>query len=262
MDFRPWFSTDSQILESLSTATLKDPEPPKDINPSELFGEYGSFDISRMPPRMFLQITEARQAIRDEIRGLLRKDKSGIPVGEVITSDNQDFSRLEKLHTTMACKVKLQKGFNARLCLRGDQQSLINSGFASAPTASRDFLRWVVILGVGSKDFKIGMADVSQAFLRSSYLRKTERVIAMVPPYVKFSTGSNDDVTWKGFVSVNHSAEVFEGGNRKKCHKGTIEDGKTYGIKLFRPLYGSRDAPLRWFFDYKSNPKNIGICSV
>ena len=247
VDFRPWFSTDSQILESLLTATLNDPEPPKDINPSELFDEYGSFDISRMPHRVFLQITEAMQAIRDEIRGLLREEKSGIPVGEVITSDHQDFSRLEKLHATMVCKVKLQKGFKARLCLRGDQQSLVNSGFASAPTAPRDFSRWVVILGVNNKDFKIGMVDVSQAFLQSSYLRKTERAIATVPPYVKISTGSNAGVTWKGFVAVNHSAEMFEGENHNRCHKGTIDDGEVYGVKLLMPLYGSRDAPLRWF---------------
>ena len=112
---------------------------------------------------------------------LLRKDKSGIPVGEVITAEHYDFSRLEKLHTTMVCKAKPQKGYKARLCLRGDQQSLINSGFVSAPTESRDFLRWVIILGVNNPDFRMGLVDISQAFLQSSYLHKTERVIAIVP---------------------------------------------------------------------------------
>ena len=64
---------------------------------------------------------------------------------------------------------------------------------------------------------------------------------------MKFGEGSNDGESWKGYVAVNHSADIFEDENKKKFHKGNIDNGKTYGIKLYRPLYGSRDAPLRWF---------------
>ena len=178
-------SNQQQLIDVLNVTQCK-PIPPIEINPSELSDEYGSFGISRIPPMICLEIDGARQSIRDGIRGLLKNDKHGIPAGEVITSDRADFARLEKLHTTIVRKAKLQKGYKARLCLRGDQQSLINSGFVSPPTASRGFLRWVVILKVNNSDFDMGLVDISQAFLQSSYLHKSERVIAIVPPYVKF----------------------------------------------------------------------------
>ena len=54
-----------------------------EINTSELFGEYGSFDIGRIPPRVFLQIPAAMQSVRDEIDGLLKRDVNGIPVGKL-----------------------------------------------------------------------------------------------------------------------------------------------------------------------------------
>ena len=109
MDFRHWPLSEAQNTECLLNATLTNPTVSNAINPSDLFDEYGSFGLSRMPPEVFLQISDARQAIRDEIRGLLRKGKSGIPAGEVITSDHPDFSQLEKLHTTMVCKLKFKK---------------------------------------------------------------------------------------------------------------------------------------------------------
>ena len=100
--------------------------------------------------------------------------------------------------------------------MRGDQQSLINSGFASAPKDSRDFLRLVVILGVNNSDFRMGMVGISQAFLQSSYIHQTERVIAIAPPYIRFGEGANDDVSWRGFVAINHSADNFEDEQGKK----------------------------------------------
>ena len=82
-----------------------------EINTSELFGEYGSFDIGRTPPRIFPQIPAERQSVRDEIDGLLKRDANGIPVGEIIDPKHPDFSRLEKVHTTIVCKIKLHQKY-------------------------------------------------------------------------------------------------------------------------------------------------------
>ena len=156
------------------------------------------------------------------------------------------------MHALKSCTLPLYaksscKKDTNRLCLRGDQQSLINSGFVSAQTAPREFLRWVVILKVNNNDFDMGLIDICQAFLQSSYLRKSERVIARVPPYVKFHQGLNDENSRNGFAATGHLAEVFEDESKKTCRANQIDTENSYGIKLYRPIYGSRDAHLRWF---------------
>ena len=152
------------------------------------------------------------------------------------------------MHTTVARKIKLQKKYKSRLCLRGDQQSLINSGYASAPTASRDFLRWIIILTVNNADFKFGMVDISRAFLQSSYLRQNDRSIALIPPYVRLNAGVNTQSCCAGMVATSHRVVEFEDQKLQITPpKQRIERKVRYGIKLYRALYGSRDAPLRWF---------------
>ena len=118
----------------------------------------------------------------------------------------------------------------------------------SGPTASRDFLRWVIILTVNNLNFQLRMADISQSFLQSSYLHQNGRVIAIVPPYVKFNAGGNGHSRWAGMVATSHRAVEFE--DRKlqiAPAMQRVERNAQYGIKRYHPLYGSRDAPLRWF---------------
>ena len=236
------------VSESDNSEKKQNNDPIPDINTSELFDDYGSFDISRIPPRIFLQIPAARQSVREEIDGLSKQDAQGIPVGEIIDSNHSDFPRLQKVHTTVVCKIKLQQKYKSMLRLRGDQQSLIHSGYVSAPTASRDFLRWITILTVNNLDFRLGMVDISQAFLQSSYIRKNDRVIALIPPYMKFIAGANGRPCWNGMVSTSHKIVEFEDQKLRITAAGELKGARIqYGVKLYRPLYGSRDAPLRWF---------------
>ena len=86
---------DTTIMETLVAATNVPGSTCSSINPSSLYYDYGPFDISRIPHRVFLRISEARQELRDEVLGLLKKDANGIPVGEVTSSLQPDFNTLE-----------------------------------------------------------------------------------------------------------------------------------------------------------------------
>ena len=61
-------------METMVKAPNKVLATVSEINPSALYDEYGPFGISRIPPRVFLQIPEARQEVRDEAHGLLQED--------------------------------------------------------------------------------------------------------------------------------------------------------------------------------------------
>ena len=77
-----WYTDNASAMETLVAAPHISPSHVSEINPSALYDEYGPFDISRAPPRIFLQIPEAKQAVRDEVRGLLQNDTKGIPAGK------------------------------------------------------------------------------------------------------------------------------------------------------------------------------------
>ena len=71
---------------------------------------------------------------------------------------------------------------------------------------------------VNNADFRIGLVDISQAFLQSSYLRKSERIIAILPPYIRVDqTKSDNERVDKGrvLVATTHKASTFGDDNRK-----------------------------------------------
>ena len=218
-------------------------------SPNELFDEFGTFDLSRIPPRIYLQIPASRQAIREELNGLLQLDSAGIPIGRLCISSSPECVSLPKLQTTIVCKMKTNGSFKARICLRGDQQSLLSASFVSAPTASRDFLRWVIIFFVNQKENRLGMIDISKAFAQSIYLHRSERVAAVFPPCI----GVNDE-KWLGHVSTSHVNGFYESsvGSDLISSDAFHKLAKRFLLVLFRPLYGSRDAPLRWWLKLSS----------
>ena len=225
---------------------------------SKLFGEFGSFDIGRIPPRIFLRISEARMAIRDEIRGLAKEDRDGIPIALVISANSPEARRLEKIHTAMVCKVKPHKGFKARLCLRGGQQSIAHTAFVSAPTASRDFMRWLIIFLVGDVNRKLGLVDISKAFTQSDYLHPDERLFAWLPSYI----GVNSE-KWAGDVAVDHKVSSFEDENLTRIDSHAFDStSQRFGLVLYRPLYGSRDAPYRWWMKISQVLRQFGFIQL
>ena len=133
------------------------------INPSMLFDEFGPFDIGRIPPGIFLRMEGARRAIREGIMGLLAHDTEGAPIAKLCSVNDIDVRSMGKIHTTMVVKIKPQKGFKDRLRLRGDQQSIGHTAFASAPTDSRDYMRRLIIFLQGNGKRRMGSVDIWQS---------------------------------------------------------------------------------------------------
>ena len=98
-------------------------------------------DLSRLTPKIYLPLPAGRQALRDEIYGILRHDKDGIPVGEIVKKGDYKWEKVPWVMTTVVTKIKTDGSVKSRLCLRGDRIPTINQPFASAPTVSRDFLK-------------------------------------------------------------------------------------------------------------------------
>ena len=103
-------------------------------------------------------------------------------------------------------------------------------------------MRWLVIFLVGDKNRRLGLVDISKAFNQSDYLHADERIFAWLPEYI----GAHGE-EWSGFVATDHKKQFFENADLRKVPACDVVSGDRYGILLYRPLYGSRDAPYRWW---------------
>ena len=212
--------------------------------------EFGNFDLSRIPPRIFLSHPDARRAAREELRGLMRVDSQGIPIGRLVDCRDPKFHGFQRLHTTTVCKLKPNKGFKVRLCLRGDMQRESQVHFVSAPTVGRDFIKLFVSLFVLHPSWILCTVDITKAFTQSDYLAKNDRCLAVLPPYFQSHSSS-----WDGYIATNHLCTEYEGdgigkNGERNVHvasRDTFDQKIVWGLLLFRPLYGSRDAPMRWW---------------
>ena len=119
----------------------------------------------------------------------------------------------------------------ARLCLRGDRISIARSSFNSTPTADRAFVR-ILLSCASNHKLIVGSCDVTQAFLQSDWLLEDEQYLGIPPPCIIINS-----LDWKGEISSAPSAQST------RC---------AYALHCRKPLYGSRCAPLRWFFTISS----------
>ena len=215
---------------------------------SVLFDQFGVVDLSRMPPRVFLTLAQARTSIREELRGILAKDNAGIPIGELIWLSDERFTKLPKVRTTMVTKLKANGVFKSRICLRGDTMPMIHQQFASAPTVRKEYLRLFCSLFVNISTMIWLQVDISKAFLQSDYLHPKDKVIALLPEYVGL-TG----LVWEGWLAVNHTLSSYakdhpdDGKKVESFQENLTTKSDKIGMLLNRPLYGSTDAPLRWY---------------
>ena len=155
--------------------------------------------------------------------------------------DSHEARKVQQLHCTVAAKIKTGVGFERRLCLRGDQQSEVLTPFVSAQTASREFLRLAAICFVKGDRFQFHMSDISKAFTQSSMYHPDDRVIAIMPPCVRMR---NDE--WGGELYLGNRLLCYESTDGSQSTISTPQPN-TYGILLYLPLYGTRDAPMRWY---------------
>ena len=168
-------------------------------------------------------------ALRKEIDGLVKPDAAGNPgLLEVDLSDER-YKTIPRVFTTIVMKIKACGLFKARLVLRGDMVPLASQHFLSAPTASRAMVKIILSLAA-NLGFTLGTVDVSMAFIQSDVVHPDERLIAIVPDWIP--------LPWKGrFI-----------GPTDPNPKPRV----TRGFLTVRPLYGGRDAPLRWFIKISS----------
>ena len=81
----------------------------------------------------------------------------------------------------------------ARICLRGETESLIRNSFAIAPTESKEMLRILIATYVNSPDFICSAVDISQASIQSDVLAAKASTIALVPESIHL-----DGLRWQG----------------------------------------------------------------
>ena len=88
--------------------------------------ELTGFDLSRLTPRVYQTLLPARNAIRTEVFGLLCAQK-GQSALEIVDSRDAKYRRVGKIRMTLLVKLKAGRKYKARLCIRGDLESLIKS---------------------------------------------------------------------------------------------------------------------------------------
>ena len=217
-----------------------------------LLDQFGIIDLSRLPPKAYLQLSVGRESIRDELNGLTACDKQGIPVGTLIELRGSDKKwRYPLVHTTMVTKIKANGKVKSRLCLRGDRIAQVNKQFPSAPTVSKEFIRIFCSIFVNHRSFVWMQVDISKAFTQSDLLHDSDKMIALLPSFIV-----SNGLPWQGWIATANDLKEVEGRARStKEHREipplTIrkndESFCKLGLLMHRPLYGSHDAPLRWY---------------
>ena len=180
----------------------------------------------------------------------MRKDIDGIPIGGLINYTEAQFRSIPKIYTTTVCKIKPNRGYKIRLCLSGDLQEESKVQFVSAPTVGRDFPKLFLSLYSLRSDWILCTVDITKTFTQGNYVRQDDRCVAILPAYFHSVSES-----WEGWASTSHGAVEVErdfcddpttARTEVKLLKDSPSAAKKWGMLLPRPLYGSRDSPLRW----------------
>ena len=119
-------------------------------------------------------------------------------------------------------------------------QSLLSASFVSAPKASRDYFKILMTVYVNHKDFAMSMCDGCRAFAQSDYLHESDRLGANLPDVIRLGESK-----WDGSIYLNAGRKEYEADSGKRMTISEKEEN-THALILYRPLYGTRDAPLRW----------------
>ena len=185
----------------------------------------GQFDPSRIPPRIAFRLEKARTAIIKEIDDLLTPHGQDPTAMLQISLSDPKYRGIARVRSTLVVKRKSVGVYKGRLCVRGDTVPIAQTAFASSPTANRCGVK-IICLMASQSQWDVRALDISQAFLQAGNLNNHDRMIVLPPPMIKFP--------WK-----------------KSLHDHTVElkslPVSEYGFLLLRPLYGGRDAPMRWF---------------
>ena len=159
------------------------------------------------------------------------------PAMVVVSLNDSRFKNIPKIYSTLVVKRKSVGVYKGRLCARGDSIPLTHTSFTSSPTVHRCGVKIMCMIAV-LFSFQMRSLDVSQAFLQSDNLAESDRCIVIPPNMVK--------LPWTGEL---HSPTV----NLKNLPP------PTHGFLILKPLYGTRDAPLRWFMKLRKSLLSKGL---
>ena len=188
---------------------------------------------SRIAPRIFLAIPNARKAIEDEITNLLKPDQNGIPSLKCQPLGLAENKYRAVVASTMVVKRKSTNTFKARLCVRGDLLAPdIPLDFAS-PTVSRASPRLILTISTILK-MTLGIIDISSAFTQSELVAPEHRILITMPWYVPLPFLGKIDTSRDRHATATHA------------------------LLTLRPLYGTTDAPIRWFSSISMQFKKCG----
>ena len=107
---------------------------------------------------------------------------------------------------------------------------------------------------------------VSKAFTQSQHLHPNDRLLAVLPPFIGLQEEKR-----AGLVATSHQLTQFEAGkspnegddsflsHRKHIFSNVKSLSASHALLLFRPLYGSRDAPLRRYITISAAIRQFGF---
>ena len=106
----------------------------------------------------------------------------------------------------------------------------------------------VVILATFPK-WEVGSIDVTHAFLQADDLQYSDKFFVMAPPYIVIRSPDHlKKCKIPGMAAVDENdIHVTEGSEYKSKSKEELDESSKVGLITHKPLYGGRDAPLRWY---------------
>ena len=133
----------------------------------------------------------------------------------------------------MVVKRKSTLKFKARPCARGDMLTEDAPLNYSSPTVARVSPRMILAIDV-SLSFNIGIVDIASASIQSNMVEKSKRLIIIPPYYIPLPWADKIDASLPRVRS------------------------SPLALLTIRPLYGTTDAPIRWFITFSTRFKLCG----
>ena len=204
-------------------------------------------DLNRITPRLFLLCARARQSIVRELYALL-KIHNGKAALQLIDQKDSAFKNNRRIFSMIVLKKKTTNEFKARLVLRGDTIAESETAFSSAPTTGRHSVAMLLLLATFF-GWKVSSIDATQAFLQSDDLQQDDKQVAILPPYISIKMPRMlKKCPISGMAVVQEEDIHVRGRSEYKAQsKAELNLGFKIGLITHKPLYGGRDAPLRWY---------------
>ena len=149
--------------------------------------EFIGVDLSRLPPSRYLVSKAGIQAIKKEVTGLSAGRPGRVTPLSIIDRHSPDFTPATIVPMTLVVRLKNNNQVKARLCLRGDCMRPMQRHFMSAPTADRCLAR-ILLSCASTRNFRVMMCDISQAFSQADVIPEQERFYAFPPPCIPLSS--------------------------------------------------------------------------